>query len=74
MKASKLKMGQLKNIWLMCDIEASGSLNEQQFIVCLHLMECLKKGLELPEKLPSDLSNFIKLGTYKNTSDDTKSG
>lgn len=74
MKASKLKMNKLKRIWLMCDTEKTMSLNEQQFIVCLHLMECAKKGLELPEKLPSDLSNFIKLGTYKNTSDDTNSG
>lgn len=68
LKASGLNMKQLKSIWLLCDTLNSGKLNEQQFVVCLHLLACVQRGAVLPPKLPLPLETYISTGIYKDPS------
>ncbi|XP_077486990.1 dynamin associated protein 160 isoform X3 [Amblyomma americanum] len=45
----------LAQIWNLSDIDSDGRLTCEEFVLAMHLVECVKAGDALPAKLPLDL-------------------
>jgi hypothetical protein len=41
----------LRKIWELSDIDKDGQLDKKEFIICLYLVDMVKKGQELPNQL-----------------------
>ncbi|XP_054165582.1 intersectin-1-like isoform X2 [Oppia nitens] len=52
---SKLPHPLLAQIWNLSDIDADGRLTCDEFVVAMHLIDCVKSGDSLPTVLPPDL-------------------
>ena len=51
---SGLARSTLHEIWAMADVDQDGQLNQEEFIIAMHLIVCMsKRGMQnLPEKVP----------------------
>ncbi|KAK4336868.1 hypothetical protein RND71_043903 [Anisodus tanguticus] len=45
----------LAQIWFLSDVDKDGMLTCEEFILSMHLIDCVKKGLPLPSVLPNEL-------------------
>ncbi len=52
---SKLPQPVLAQIWNLADIDADGRLTCDEFVVAMHLIDCVKAGDPVPTVLPPDL-------------------
>ncbi|KAI6649449.1 Intersectin-1 isoform X5 [Oopsacas minuta] len=52
MSKSFLSHTTLGKIWELSDIDKDGRLNSFEFVLTMHLIDCIKQGLTLPDKLP----------------------
>ena len=59
-QASGLPNDILYRIWLFCDRGDQGCLDKGEFILATHLITLVKRGVELPEKLPAKYDHFLK--------------
>jgi hypothetical protein len=55
MSASGLPVAQLRKIWELSDIDKDGSLDQQEFVIAMFLMDSAKKGTALPTRLDDDM-------------------
>jgi len=55
MLQSGLQRATLKAIWKLSDIDRDGKMDDEEFALCLYLMEHVKKGLKLPPTLPMQM-------------------
>ncbi|KRX11082.1 hypothetical protein PPERSA_05191 [Pseudocohnilembus persalinus] len=62
---SKLDKETLGKIWSWSDQNNTGELNQDQFIVALHLIYMKGKGHELPNTLPQSLQQFLNRNTQQ---------
>ena len=42
-------------IWELCDIDGDGQLDEDEFVLALHVAAARFRGVELPDALPDEL-------------------
>eukprot|EP00486_Rosalina_sp_Unknown_P002969 CAMPEP_0201567416 /NCGR_PEP_ID=MMETSP0190_2-20130828/7923_1 /ASSEMBLY_ACC=CAM_ASM_000263 /TAXON_ID=37353 /ORGANISM="Rosalina sp." /LENGTH=525 /DNA_ID=CAMNT_0047987411 /DNA_START=992 /DNA_END=2569 /DNA_ORIENTATION=- len=59
MEKSGLSNDLLKKIWRLSDLDKDGKMGNEEFALCMLLMEKAKKGEKLPDKLPK---NYIPPG------------
>ena len=59
MMESGLAKDMLAKIWSMCDRAKHGYLNEEEFVLAMGMINMVKSGKPLPEKLPDTLSTTI---------------
>ena len=45
----------LRKIWELSDIDKDGQLDKNEFVVCLYLVDMVKRGEELPAKLDASV-------------------
>ena len=60
---SKLERKLLFKIWALCDHDTKGSLTKNEFILSIHLIGMSKRSVNIPDKLPSFLDEFLQKGT-----------
>eukprot|EP01117_Protostelium_nocturnum_P003921 TRINITY_DN15194_c0_g1_i1.p1 TRINITY_DN15194_c0_g1~~TRINITY_DN15194_c0_g1_i1.p1 ORF type:complete len:714 (-),score=315.08 TRINITY_DN15194_c0_g1_i1:82-2223(-) len=53
---SGLEMPVLAKIWSLSDADKDSKLSEHEFMVAMHLINCKKRGVEVPDSLPESLS------------------
>merc|ERR1712228_903269 len=58
MVSSGLSKEILKKVWKLSDLDKDGKMGNEEFALCMFLMELAKKGEPLPDKL-SDKPNYI---------------
>lgn len=59
LERSRLNKHLLGSIWELADSDRDGSLNKTEFVNCMHLTTCCKRGAVLPNSLPVELSSPI---------------
>jgi len=52
MKKSKLSRATLKEIWELSDIDRDGKMDNEEFALCMYLIEMVQNGNALPPTLP----------------------
>lgn len=74
MMQSGLPKEVLGKIWSMCDRAKHGYLNEEEFILAMGMTNLVKRGGQLPDKLPDTLSSVIGASGINNNGSEYVSG
>jgi hypothetical protein len=56
---TNLPQNQLAHIWRLSDVDKDGKLNQEEFLIAMHLINAAVRGIKLPNSLPSTLYQSI---------------